>query len=145
MATYIDHFGALMTKNDQEKAAKLTSDSKKIEELFNKKIQNDEGDNISLLKLMKLQSTKENLIREAEDKVETMINKSVEKGISTKELDITFQQGYLVARALRLKERKDFKDEEQKVYSESTSRLSPIDHVVEQMESTEPDYTSGDE
>lgn len=51
----------------------------------------------------------------------------------------------MLARALRLKERNEFKDEEKKVYSESTSRLSPIDHVVEQMESTEPDYTFGDE
>lgn len=145
MATYIDHFGAFMKQNDREKAAKLLSDSKKAEELFNKKILNDEGEDISLLKLIKLQSTKEKVIHAAEDKVETLINKSVEKGILTKELDTPFQQSYLTARALRLKERKDFKDEEEKVYSESTSRLSPVDHVVEQMESTEPDYTTVDE
>jgi len=104
MATYINHFGAFMKQNDKEKAAKLLSDSKKTEELFNKKIENDEGKDISLIKLIKLQSTKEKLIHEAEDKVESLINKSVEKGILTKELDIPFQQSYLLARALRLKE-----------------------------------------
>jgi len=145
MSTYIDHFGALMKQDDKEKAEKILSDSKKTEELFNKKISNEEGKDISLLKLIKLQSTKEKLTHEAEDKVESMINKSVEKGVSSKELDTPFQQSYFMARALRLKERKEFKEEERKVYSESTSRLSPVDHVVEQMECTDPDYSSVDE
>jgi hypothetical protein len=145
MYTYIDHFGAFMKQDAKEKADKILSDSKKIEELFNKKISNEEDKEISLLKQMKLQSTKEKLIHEAEDKVESMINKSVEKSISSKELDIPFQRSYLMARALRLKERKEFKEEEKQFYSESTSRLSPIDHVVEQMDCTEPDYNSGEE
>lgn len=145
MSTYIDHFGAVMKKDDKQKADKILSDSNKTEELFNKKISNEEGKDIPLIKLIKLQSTKEKLIHEAEDKVESMINKSVEKAISNNELDTAFQQSYFIARALRLKERKEFKEEETKVYSESTSRLSPIDHVVEQMECTDPDYSSADE
>lgn len=145
MLTYINHFKKVMSKEEQEKADKILSDSNKMEELFNKKISNEEGKEISLVKLIKLQSTKEKLIHDAEDKVENMINKSVEKRISDKELDMPFQQGYLAARTIRLTERSKFKDEEKKVYSESASRLSPIDHVVEQMETAEPDYSDMDE
>lgn len=146
MATFLQHFGAVMKPEDKLTADKLLSNSKKVEELFNTKISQEASkEDSSLLKLIKLQSTKEKLTHEAEDKVESLINSTVEKGISNKELDLPFQSGYLVARALRLKERNEFKAEEKKVYSESTSRLSPVDHIVEKMECAEPEYTDIDE
>lgn len=76
-----------------------------------------------------------------EDKVESLIDKSVEKGISKGEYDVDFEIRYLSARALRLKERKEFKEEEEKIFSESTSRLSSMDHVLGIMETEMPSYT----
>lgn len=142
MASYLEHFTNFMAKADITKAEELLAKSKKTEELFNKKItEESESDNSSMLKLIKLMKTKEKIIHDAEDKVESLINKSVERDISKGERDIPFQIQYLAARALRLKERKEFKEEENKVFSESTSKLSSMDHVIGVMETEMPSYT----
>jgi exonuclease VII small subunit len=144
MTTYLEHFTNFMAKADKAKAEELLAKSKKMEELFNKKIieeSESESDNSSMLKLIRLMKTKEKIIHDAEDKVESLIDKSVEKDISKGEHDITFQIKYLAARALRLKERKEFKEEENKVFSESTSKLSSIDHIIGVMETEMPSYT----
>lgn len=142
MTTYLDHFTKFIGKEDTIKTDELLAKSKQMEELFNQKITDEsQSDNSSIIKLIKLMKTKEKLIHDAEDKVETLINKSIEKGISKGERDLPFQVQYLAARALRLKERKEFKEEENKVFSESTSRLSAVDYVVDIMETEMPSYT----
>jgi exonuclease VII small subunit len=141
MVTYIEHFTNFMAKADITKAEELLAKSKKTEELFNKKITEESKlDNSSIFKLIRLMETKEKIIHDAEDKVESLIDKSVEKDISKGEHDITFQIKYLAARALRLKERKEFKEEENKVFFESTSKLSSMDHVLGVMETEMPSY-----
>lgn len=142
MVTYIDHFTKFIPEADITKTDELLAKSKKTEELFNKKItEESESDNSSMLKLIRLMKTKEKIIHDAEDKVESLIDKSIENYISKGERDIAFQIQYLAARALRLKERKEFKEEENKIFSESISKLSTMDHVLGVMETEMPSYT----
>lgn len=142
MAIYLEHFTKFMPEAERKKAEEFLSKSNKTEDLFNKKItEESESDNSSMLKLIKLMRIKEKIIHDTEDKVESLIDKSVEESISKGEHDTTFEIQYLAARALRLKERKEFKEEENKVFSESTSRLSSMDHILGVMESEMPSYT----
>ena len=142
MATYLNHFTKFMSKADITKADEMLVKANKTEELFNKKIEEEsESDKSSMLKLIKLMKTKEKIIHAAEDDVENLINKSIENSISRGERDLDFKKQYLFARAFRLKERKEFKEEENKVFSDSTSSLSCIDHVLGIMETEMPSYT----
>jgi hypothetical protein len=144
MTSYIDHFTNtnVMPQTDITKVKEILAKSERTEELFDKKITEvSESENPSMLKLIKLVEIKEKNIHDAEDKVESLINKSVERGISKGEYDIDFQLRYFAARALRLKERKEFLEEEKKVFSESVSNLSPIDYVGDIRDSEMPSNT----
>lgn len=142
MSTYLEHFTNFTPKENVAKVEELLAKSKKTEELFNNKIiEESESSNSSMINLIKLIKAKEKTVHDAEDRVETLINKSIEKNFSKGEHDFVFQAKYLVARAVRLKQRKEYKEEENKVLSESTSQLSAVDYVVDQMETEMPSYT----
>lgn len=140
--THFKNFAAKEDKVDMVEVDKLFAKSDKTKELFNERItEESKSEGSSILKLIKLMKTRDKLVHDAEDKAEFLINKSIEKSFSKGECDIDFQTKYLAARAIRLKERKEFKEEENGIFSESISFLSPVDHVVGIMEGEIPSYT----
>lgn len=142
---YLTHFSNFLKPAEKLEKEKLNEQKDKVELLFNEKITDEvEKSNPSILKLIQLQKTKENSINNTEDKVEFLVHKSIEKSISGGELTPTSASQYYLARVMRLRERKTYREEENKVFSESLSTLSPINAVLDIQESSPMDPTDED-
>lgn len=142
MTSYLEHFSGFMAKADKPKVQNLLEEIKQKEESFDNKMKDElYSDNVSMLNFIKIMKDKEKSMQKTEDNAEALINKSVEKCIAKEGSGTPFEKQYLVSRLLRLKERSEFKEEKDKVLSDSSSRLSPIDFVVDLMETEMPSYT----
>lgn len=131
-----------MPEEDNTKAKDIMDKGNKTADLFEKRMDEVFNERApSLLKLASLAEMKEKSLHDAEDKVESMINKSIERGIAKGECGFQFQVQYLAARAVRLKERKEFTEEKNKFFAENKSKLSAVDYVVDIMETEMPSYT----
>lgn len=130
-------------KLTREEHETLLSDSKKLTEVLNlydlKLAKLDINNPASLKEMINLDRIKSISGRRTQDKHELTINGAIERLITEGKMSEEKQLEYLAFRAKRLKERKDFSEEEEAFLSKA--RETPMDFAMSFFETSMPSYT----